>query len=314
MQTLHFVRQLHRIVDELKARPLSEFISKYLAKQNLNITEAEKQNFSVLIFESRVGFAELCKDEDAKKILTALEIGSVYAPQRLGKILATFTVQGQSQALWNNSDNFTEFFSFLDMLHWLVRFEKACAQLLEGEKLGGRTPEDILEVELVDYDGGGAEIDRVIQLFESLNELNTHLARILGISDAQLKVLILDSGSNLLIGVAAAASISKIIRDLFKDFWEKIKYSKFDDFDRKVESLSKGLSLTTTIHEQVEKKVIEPETGEILKVRILSEMTTLIGIGASLPATEMSETVDRKRLLAEKRGIKLLGSGDPPKV
>lgn len=314
MQTLRFVQQLRRIVGELKAQPLSEFISRYLVRQNINITETEKQNFSVLIFESRVGFTELCKDEDAKKILTALEIGNIYAPQRLGRILATFTVQGQSQGLWNNSDNFADFFTFLDMLNWLVRFEKACAQLLEAEKLGERKPEDILEVELVDYDGSGVEIDRVSQLFESLSELNKHLARILGITDAQLKVLILDSGSNLLIGVAAAAAISKIIRDLFKDFWEKIKYSKFEDFDRKVESLSKGLSLTTTIHEQVEKKVIEAETGQILKVRILSEMTTLIGIGASLPATEMSETVDRKKLLSEKRGIKLLGSGDAHKV
>jgi hypothetical protein len=100
---------------------------------------------------------------------------------------------------------------------------------------------------------------------------------------------------------------------LFKEFWEKIKYRRFEDFDRKVESLSKGLTFVATVQEQIEKKSIDQNTGDILKQRVLSEMTTLIGLGATLPKDEVTEKVDQRKLLADKRGVKLLGSGETPR-
>lgn len=311
MQTLQFTHALHRIVVELKAQQLFDFTTQILAKkgQNAAVAEGEKQTFSTLLFESRVGFAEMSKDEDADRILKALNVGEIYSPPRLGKILANFSNMANFQGL-TQSDVFAEFFKLHDMVGWLLTLEKACSQLLETEKLGEVKPEQMVEVELIDYDGTGVEIERVRQLFASLADLNVHIARILGITDAPLKVLVLDSGSNLLVGVATTATISKTIKELFLELWEKIKYRRFEEFDRKVESLTKGLTLAATIQEQIEKKVINEETGKNLQYRILDEMTTLIGIGAMLPAQEISEKVDRKRLLAEKKGIKLLGSGE----
>ncbi len=149
------------------------------------------------------------------------------------------------------------------------------------------------------------------ELFARLADLNTHLSIILGIHDAQrVKVLVLDSGTNLLVGAKMATGVGKNVKQLFIEIWDKIKYGKFEDFDRKVESLSKGLTLAATIQQQIDNKVIDEETGNNLKYRVLDDMTSLISIGAMLPAEEISEKVDRKKLLAEKRGIRLLGSGE----
>ena len=128
-------------------------------------------------------------------------------------------------------------------------------------------------------------------------------------ADAHLKIRHLDSGSDLRVGIQASKTIAEILTLLFKEFWDKIKYRKFEDLDRKLDCLSKGLTFTATVKQQIENKVIDEETGNILKHRVLSKMTTLIEIGAMLPSNEVSEKVDQRKLLAEKKGVKLLGTG-----
>lgn len=312
MQTLRFTRTLARIVTELKAKELVDFLSPFLDRaKNVPIPEGPRHVFSTLLFESRVGFAELMKDSDASKILQTMKINEVYAPPQLGRLLALFNNVPNSPAIFQAPDVFAPFFTFNDMLLWLVRLAGACSQILEVERVGETTnAAEVVELELVDFDGTGIEADRVNQVFASLTELHLNLARIFDLKDDRLKILYLDSGSNLFIGLKAGTLIVTAIKLLFKEVWEKIKYRRFEDFDRKVESLSKGLTLNATIDEQVKNKVLDEHTGKNLQVRVLSEVVALVGAGAMLPADEISEKVDQRKLLAEKRGVKLLGSGN----
>jgi hypothetical protein len=314
MQTLKFTRAMGRIVTELKAVDLVGFLEPFLVRgQAVPITQDHRNAFSGLLFESRVGFAELMKDEDAAKILQALAIGELYSPARLGKLLATFNTQGSAQSIWGNPDNFADFFGFVDMLSRLLKLSGACSELLDREKVGPPEADtEIVEVELVDYDGSGIEVERVSQLFASLNVIHLSVARVLGMSDAHLKVLFLDSGTNFLIGLRISKAVGETLGKLLKEFWDKVKYRKFDEFDRKIESLSKGLSFSETVQLQIEKKIIDEETGNILKYRVLSEMTTLVGIGAMPPPDKTYERIDERKLLSEKRGVKLLGTGETP--
>jgi len=309
MQTLQFTHALRQIVLATQADQLVGFLSRFLAKGNFNITDQDRQTFSILLFESRVAIAELLKAEDTGKIVKALGVDEIYEPPRLARMLAAMTNQGQAAGIWQNNDYYREFFSFNNTIEWLIKVEKACSQLLEKDKLGETKPEEVVEIELADYEGTSVEIQRVTKLFDLLSNLHTNLARVLGIGDAQLKVVILDSGSNLLVGLKTAVDIVKLISGLFKEIWDKIKYGRFEDFDRKIDSISKGLTVTAVIQQQIENKTLDEETGNNLKYRILADMTTLVGIGAMLPATELSEQVDRERLLTEKRGIKLLEAG-----
>ncbi len=84
-------------------------------------------------------------------------------------------------------------------------------------------------------------------------------------------------------GLRISKTAGETLSKLLKEFWDKVKDRKFDGFDRKIDSLSKGLSSSETVHQQIDKKIIDEETGNILKYGVLNEMTTLVGIGAMPP-------------------------------
>jgi len=123
-------------------------------------------------------------------------------------------------------------------------------------------------------------------------------------------VAYVDSGSDLLIGFQCAKVLVDIMRGLFAEFWEKVKFQPFDDFQKKIGALSAGLTFVGQVKTQVDNQAISEVDARVLTHRVLAEMTTLVGIGASLPQDEVVETVDNRKLLSEKRGIKLLGQGD----
>lgn len=75
-----------------------------------------------------------------------------------------------------------------------------------------------------------------------------------------------------------------------------------------------GLRLTfiAALQHQVAKEAISSSDAPVLRVRVVSEMIKLIGIGGGLARSdEPAEVVDERKLLAGKRGLKLLGSGAP---
>jgi hypothetical protein len=167
-----------------------------------------------------------------------------------------------------------------------------------------------MEIELLDYDGAGIEPKRLQILVNTLMDLNTNLARIYNVGQDTLRFQYFDSGSSVLVGIKAAKPIIDGLNMLLTQWWDKIRFRQFDSFDKKVEAIEKGLTITRTIHEAVEGKVIDEETGKNLKRRVLSEVDALIGIGASLPL-RTETAIDERKLLAGMRSTKLLGSGEP---
>jgi hypothetical protein len=79
-----------------------------------------------------------------------------------------------------------------------------------------------------------------------------------------------------------------------------------------MDAVPKTLTVMETVKQAVDKKVIDEETGGLLKTRVLKEVDQLVGLGASLPVYDDTEKVDHRKLLIEKRETKLLGSGEPP--
>jgi hypothetical protein len=227
----------------------------------------------------------------------------------------------QTGQVAGNPGIFMDFYSMYDSLGQLVTFNKVCTELLEAEKIPAPSPgNEIFEVRLLDYDGSGVENERVQQFFSSMAELHAMLSQFLQTSDSHLKVAYVDSGSDLLVAFQCAKALADIMRGLFAEFWEKVKFRPFDEFEKKIDALSKGLAFVGQVKAQVENQVISETDARVLTHRVLAEMTTLVGIGASLPQDEVIEMVDHRKLLAEKRGIKLLGGGsdksssDPPAV
>jgi hypothetical protein len=313
MQTLEFTRALKEIVEKMRVNELIATLGKWLASpaqpnQNPPLTDQDKSQFSALVFDSYAGYASLLSSERTRRILEGLDVKDFYDPNRLRILVSAisgFAQMAQVRAL-------AEAHAFFEKLRSLQKLEVTCLALLETEKVGKVEPEDgIVALELVDYDGKGIEPERLKLLAATVRQLHTNLARIHGIEGDQLRFKYFDSGSPVLIGIQCAKEIAESINKAMLEWWDKIRFAPFEKFDRKMESMSKGMGVMETVKQKVESKVFDEETGKILARHVLKELNTLVGIGATVPL-EADATVDQRGLLLAKRDVKLLESGEPP--
>jgi hypothetical protein len=320
MQTLQYTRALRRIVEEMKVRELINLLAPLMVRpaapnqSNVSIAQDVKERFFDLVFSSRTGYARLMDDASTAKVLESLNVGAIYATARLGRLTALLHGLPTMGTLWAAPDAIIDLFSFYDLLLSLSTFEKSCAELLEAEKLspaGGAG--NLLELQLIDYDGTGIEGTRLSQILSRIEQLHTDFARVLDVKSDRLRFIYFDSGTDFVAGILSAKPIVDGIRGLFREVWDRVKFQQFDDFDKKMGAISSGLTVASTIRQAVESKVITPEEGQLMKARILKEVGDLIGLGAALQTHKHEEHVDNRKLLIEKRDTKLLGGGNPPK-
>ena len=311
MQTLQYTRALRKIVKELRVNEIIEFLQPFVGPStNFQVQQRHKDMFSDLLFSSRTGYERLIEDPSTARILDSLKVDAIYQPARLGRLLTILSQTPSSANIPVTVPFFVEFFTFFDLLQSVANLEKSCSDLLEKEKLAQvPQPGDILEIQLIDYDGTGIEAARLDKFVSSLTKLHTDFARILGISGDHLKFVYLDSGSDFIAGIQCAKLILENIKTLLSEWWNKIRFRSYEEFYKKMEALSKSLTVMGTVQEAVDKNVINAETGDLLKTRVLLEVDQLIGIGATLPIHEDVERIDQRKLLIEKRDTKLLGTG-----
>jgi hypothetical protein len=313
MQTLQFTKSLHEIVRELKVPELIQFLQPLLAQgSNTPITEPMKNQFSELLFGAHTGFIRLTEDPASNTVLKSLKVDEIFQAARMGKLLSTLTVGTQAQNIWGNPSNFAEFFSFSQLLRSLADLDATCFEVLEKEKLGGvNKTENILELQVIDYDGKGLEPDRLAKFITTISNLHKDFARILEINDDRFAFIYFDSGSDLVTGIKCASDIVDKVKTLFAEFWDKIIYRRYDEFGKKTEAISKGLSVMGNIQEAVAKRTITEEEGNLLGARVLREIEALTDVGATLPLGQASVRVDRRQLLIERRDMKLLKPAEP---
>jgi hypothetical protein len=314
MQTIQFVHSLKSTVAKLKAREISDFLRPLINNPAAApIAEDQKNQFSSLLFDSRVGFESLKENPLTAKLIEALRITELYDPAKLGKLVSIYHAAGNTQGIRNVPDNYTAINSFYSLLQWLVSFDQVCSDLLGRERIG-ETPADeqILQLRLTDYDGDGIEADRIRQFLSILVQLHTDMMRALNLPAARLKVRFVDSGSDIVIAIQSIKVIIDMLKGLYSELWVKVRYRDFEDFNNKIDSLSNGLTFVAALQDQVKKEAISASEAEILRVRVLSEMVKLIGVGGGVAQDDESiEVVDQRKLLVEKRGLRLLGAGVP---
>jgi hypothetical protein len=241
--------------------------------------------------------------------MDSLKIGEIYDPTRLARLVSSISGMTHSNQIASNPD----FIQFYALVTRLANFAESCSNLLEKEKLEpAKSPDEILELQLVDYDGTGIEPRRLERFIFLLIRLHTNFARILGITDDRLRFIYFDSGSDLIIGIQCAKEILLGISAAISEWWHGTRFRSFETFEKKMEAVSKSLSVLTTVKEAVEKKVITDEEGKLLQTHVMREVDQLIGIGVSQPMRDGGEEVNQRQLLIEKRDIKLLGTGQPP--
>lgn len=135
-------------------------------------------------------------------------------------------------------------------------------------------------------------------------ELHMNLAILFDLKQDTLTFKYFDSGSGVLVGIAAAVPIITALGTLLNQWWDKIRFYRYDSYDKKVEAISKTLEIVDTIQQKVNGSAITAEVGENLKVRLFREVEKLTEIGAMVPLKDA--TIDQRQLLTEIRNTKLL--------
>lgn len=314
MQTLQFARGLQRVVTELKAKAIILFLQPLVIPgSNQNITSGQKDAFGTLMVQSIEGLANLKSDPITRQIVEILKLPEVYAAPRIGKIWSLLNNATQAANLWSNQESTGELFRFLGMLQCLDNLASGTATLLEAERLSKRPPDThIVEFEIVDDSASGVDAERVKRFFEILIELHSQLAHFLNENKGSFRVAYLDSGSAV-VGAAVTVGIAERLKTLITEVWKAIKYEPFDTFDRKLESVTKALTITKEIDAQVQSGALKENDAKALTLQIVGQAVELIKIGAIIPAPNEADDREQRKLLEERR-IKLLGSGESPAV
>jgi len=312
MQTLEFTRALQEIVKELKVDELVQLLAPLTIKVANPIPHDMKNKFSALLFSSNSGYDRLSKNEVTRKILNGLGAQEIYEPTRLGSMLTSLFAANTAQDIWRNSDIFMPFSSFLALLKSFQSIENTCTTLLEKEKVGSVEPsQGILELELIEYaDDVGISPKRLEIFVASVTELHTDIAIIHGSAADKLTFKYFDSGSGLLVGIQCGKTIIETIGSLLNIWFDRLRFWRYDTFEKKMGAISKGLAVVDLAQQTVDKGAMTQDAAENLKLRIFRQVDTLIGIGATIPLGEKA-TIDQRQLLTEMRNTKLLGSGEP---
>jgi hypothetical protein len=311
MQTLEFTRDLKEIVDRMRVGELLALIGRWLApvaNQQQPLPDADKTLFSDLMFGSYAGYDALTKREGTRKILESLDAKDFYEPNRLRILVSSVSNLG----LLSQIRGQPEVHALYEKLKSLKSLEITCRTILEAEKVGQIDPsKGIFQLELIQYaDEEGIVPRRLVVFASSIDGLHADVALVLGLPGDTLTFKYFDSGSGLLVGIQCAKDIAGILNTLLTQWWDKVRFWRYDTFEKKMEAISKGLSVVDTVHQAIEKKTITGEAGEILKVKIFKQVDALIGVGATIPLGE-GATVDQRQLLTELRNTKLLGTGEP---
>jgi len=312
MQALVFTESLRDIQKELKIGDLITLLeSLFSTPSNQAISEDVKTRFSALIFSSHAGYEKLMENQDTRKILELMEVRRFYDPNVLTRMIAGISSAASIQQLQSGA-GFGAFNAFLELLRSFRRVVATSEVLLERDKIGELpSTDDVFEIELVEYsDEAGISPQRVNSFLKEIVELHAALTRIYGIPSDALKIKYLDSGSNFVWGLQCAKPVAQAINTLLSQWLDKFRFWKIDTFERRMEAMSKGLDVAEKIHDAVEKRVIDKETADNLRIRIFHNVENLFGIGATVPLRG-NATVDQKQLMTEIRNTKLLASGIP---
>lgn len=310
MQALEFTRALKEIVRDLKVKELLDIAQPWTASGNNNTIQDQTKNlFAQLILNSNAAYEQLVKRGDIRQIFGGLNLAALYEPSRIRALLGSLGGLSNTNQLHANAPLFAQFYSFTEQLRSLTMIESTSRQLLEEAKLQSLPPDEgILELELIEYpDEVGISPRRLEVFISSITTLHMNMAILLDLKEDTLMFKYFDSGSGVLIGIAAAKGIIQAINTLLNQWWDRIRFYRYDSYDKKVEAISKTLEIVDTIQQKVDKGVITSEVGENLKVRMLREVDTLTGIGAMVPLKDA--TIDQRQLLTEIRNTKLLSSG-----
>lgn len=309
MQVLAFSESLARLVALLKVRELVALLGPIITESsNQALDEGAKEVFSTLVFEVSQGMTAVSSDPELRALLDLFPIGRVLQPSQLARLVTTFRTANNTAGIKSNHAFWELHYAGQALLQLIPLVTKL---LIQPKVDVARDPsEGVLQLEVLDDDGKGIEIARFNEVLRSLAELHAAVSRFVG-DDSQLRIAYGDSGSDFGLGLVAKKVTIDVIRSLFRDGWSHIRFWREVGFERRIETMGKGLQFVADVRKKGQTGEIEPEVARRVESAILVQMEKLMGNGVALREPIAQTTIPRRELIAGARNLKLLRAGDP---
>lgn len=306
MQTMTYIKTLQEIIKRMKVAELCEWLQNLLnQEQSQPLTDEYRAQFADLVFEAREGLAVCLNIPEAKIIIDSIEINTIFSSKSLAQILTAVNSLPESASIYNTPATFALFQAFLSNLKSTLAFSQSLETHLWKQKSKSITDsEKTLEIEILDYDNTGLIPGKLAAILESLHKLHGYITRVVEDKSAKLSIIYMDSGSDFVLGLQSSFKVCEIMKTLFQQFWQKIRFKAVNEIEKSSDALAKSLNIMQHISRQEKNGVFDAETTNKLKNAIQEEMYLLIAAGVLLKDFEQEEKFDRRKLLHEKREIK----------
>ncbi len=266
--------------------------------------------FSVALLGAHAELNAMLKDSEASQVLQQLGIPRFFETATIGKLLAAFHSSKDSTTIRGDA----RFWLFRNLLANLEAFDNLAnaLQVFLIDQRFRRTGDDqgLVELAFLAREGEALTLDRLTVVLATIRTLHDLIARAVGEPDSTARLAVIESGSDVLMGLLAKAKTASAIGTLLTQWWDRIQYSDLHDFDRKMESVSKGLSVISELDKVAATPGPAAEEARVLRQSILDALMTLTGLGVK--KSDPDRAAADRPLLEAKRDVKLLKQPEQP--
>jgi hypothetical protein len=312
MQSIRLIEVLNRICNDLQLSALVNCLSPIINRQNAQFHDLKK-HFNELVFKARDGLAFLSRDPDADLILNELGIKAALDSQAIGRLVYILQSKASIDQVWGNAVEMMDIQAFYATLVATLRLQGTMSVSVEKARmLGLQKDESVVELELLPIDPNGFKIQRLEAILPLIDDLFKQLCTIYGQPEESPKILYMDSGSGIIIGLKGTGKIIDALRNLFLSIWEKIRFRKQDDIEKNLEVIDSSLDVLEKIKNGQSSGSLSNEDAFRLKHLVVKDVLGLLENGASLRELQKPEFVENRKLLTDMATVKFLS--DKPKT
>jgi len=300
MQLSEYLKAINLIRDKLKLNEIADFIFEFTIAGK-KITDSEKNKFSDLIFDIRENLSDLNNNKLCKDIIDEFRLNDILNRATLGKLLSIFQISSDSTQISNNTENYRAFIHVALCCRLLNNNILATTNLIGGDRLQDDLDDDeIVEFELNDYGKESVELKRFSDALIHIQNIYIVLSDIYEFDEDGFSISYCDSGSNLLVGIKTKIENAKKIKETIISTWEKVQGASYIDFERKSNSILKGLDVAEEIDKKVQSGAITDEDGRRYKKRLLDSLDDLFNDGITIKDYESDDKDITNKLLEYK--------------
>lgn len=306
MQLLAYFESLDAVTARLQLTPLIDLFGPVLTvSENRELGDDVKEAFSAIAFEINTGIAGIRAHPDQRLVLERLPVFGSLKPNALAKFVTYVRTAPHTAHLRASTE--------LLHLYWAARSILEVKAHVRGLVVlpkfeAALEDEGILQLELIDFDNNGVPVSRLEEVLGSLGRLHRAVCEVTG-EEGELRVAYGDSGSDLGLGIIGKRLGIAAIQSLFRDGWQHIRFWREIGFDRRLESLGRGLSFVADVRMRSDTGQIAPETATRIEQATLREMEKLMGSGVAPRHEERTEPLARRELVSGARDVRLLSRG-----